>query len=121
MTPRLQPESKLPALVKLSSALAAEAITAREYNGAQHVAELEDSTKKPFYEATWADVEVGDIVLLPWESLNRILKVEIKLLQLVTEPGANGESLVIARYTAFGLEFGQAFDPADTVYVQSRL
>lgn len=119
MTPALQLEWELPAAVKLSSALAAGEITATEYNGAQVVVELEDSVKKPFYKTTWANVQVGDTVLMPWASLDRIVEVEIG--QLVTEPASNGKLLVIARYIAFGLEFGQVFYADETVYVQSRL
>lgn len=110
----------LPCVVKASGAYAAGETTAREYNAALRVAALEDAMKKPFYEVTWADVKVGDTVLMPWPLLDRIVKVEIK--HLVTEPGLDGKPLVIARYVAFGdLEFGQSFDPEETVYVQSRL
>lgn len=119
MTPTLQPESKLPALVELSGALAAGEITMREYNGAQRVAAMEDSAKKPFYKATWADVQTGDIVLMSWPSLDRI--VEIEITRYVITPISGGKLLVAVTYAAFdGLEFGRAFDPDETVYVRSR-
>jgi hypothetical protein len=76
--------------------------------------------KNVFHKTTWSKVEVEDIVLMAWPSLDRIVEVEIK--QCVTEPGLDGKPLVIARFTAFdGLEFGQSFDPEYVVYVQSRL
>lgn len=119
MTPALQLELELPATVNLSIALAGEGpITATGYNGAQVVAELEDGMKRPFCNATWARVLVGDTVLMSWASLDRIVEVEIE--QLATEQASDGKLLVIARYIAFGLEFGQVFYADETVYVQSR-
>ena len=72
-----------------------------------------------FHEATWSKVLVDDIVLMPWSSLDRIVKVKIK--QLVTEPEPDGKQLVFAKYTAFDCEFGQTFDADDVAYVQSRI
>lgn len=109
----------LPCVARVSTAYAGREITSAEYNAALRLAALEDSVKRPFCKATWADVEEGDIVLRPWPSLDRIVEVEIK--QCVAEPGLDGKPLVIARFTAFGdLEFGQTFEPDETVYVQSR-
>lgn len=69
--------------------------------------------KKPFYEATWAKVRVGDVVLLPRLSLNRIVKAEIR--QCTFEPGR-----VIVVFNC-GALWGETFGPEETVYVQSRL
>jgi hypothetical protein len=75
--------------------------------------------RKPFHETTWSKVEVGDTVLKVWDSLGRIVEVEIE--QCVTEPGLDGKLLVIARFVFDGLHYGQSFDPDETAYVQSRL
>lgn len=71
-----------------------------------------------FHKTTWAKVQQGDTVLKAWDSLDRIVEVEIE--QCVTEPGLDGKPLVIARFVFDGLHYGQAFDPEDVVYVQSR-
>ena len=75
--------------------------------------------KKPFCVATWGDVKAGDIVLKAWESLDRIVEIEIE--QCATEPGLDGKPLVIARFVFDGLHYGQSFDLDEVVYVQSRL
>jgi len=77
--------------------------------------------KRPFHETTWSEVEVGDVLLIAWASFDKIVKVEIKQCESVMEPGPDGKLLVIARYTAFDEEFGRAFGPDETAYVQDRL
>lgn len=105
----------LPCVARVSTAYAGREITSAEYNAGLRVAALEDAVKKPFYVATWADVRVGDVVLLPflWLSTSKILKAEI--VRCTVEP-----NLVIVVFDCGGL-WGQAFDADETVYVQSRL
>ena len=74
--------------------------------------------KNAFYKTTWSNVEAGDVVLKAWDSLGRIVEVEIE--QCVTEPGLDGKPLVIARFVFLALHYGQSFDPEDVAYVQSR-
>jgi hypothetical protein len=71
-----------------------------------------------FHKTTWSKVKAGDVVLKAWDSLGRIVEVEIE--QCLTEPGLDGKPLVIARFGFDGLHYGQSFDPDETVYVQSR-
>src|SRR5262245_2535912 len=115
----LAPESvieTLPPAARASSDYAAGRITADEYIEALRVAALEE--ERPFCKTTWTKVEAGDTVLKAWESLDRIVEVEIE--QSVTEPGLDGKPLVIARFVFDGLHYGQSFDPEETVYVQQR-
>jgi hypothetical protein len=114
------PESTIEALppaARASSDYAAGRITAAQYIEALRMAATEE--KRPFCKTTWSKVEAGDIVLKAWESLDRIVEIEIE--QCVMEPGLDGKPLVIARFVFDGLHYGQAFDPGETVYVQSRL
>lgn len=74
---------------------------------------------KAFHKTTWSKVEVGDTVLIAWSSLNRIIEVEIK--QCETMPALDAKPLVFVAFIAFDSAFYPAFDPDETVYVQSRL
>ncbi|HEY7184338.1 MAG TPA: hypothetical protein VIC84_23080 [Blastocatellia bacterium] len=109
-------EAEVPYRARLSSDYAAGRITAGEYNDALHMSELAE--KRPFCKTTWSKVEASDIVLKAWESLDRIVEIEIE--QCVTEPGLDGALLIIARFVFGGLHYGQSFDPDETVYVQQR-
>jgi hypothetical protein len=74
--------------------------------------------KKPFLETTWANVKARDIVLVPWEPLDTIVKVEVERCAIRK---VDGKPVVVAIFIRDALKYGQSFDPADTAYVQSRL
>jgi hypothetical protein len=73
---------------------------------------------KPFHETTWSKVEAGDTVLMPWEPLDTIVKVEAKRCAFKE---VDDKCVVVAIFRRDSLQYGQRFDPEDTAYVQSRL
>jgi hypothetical protein len=117
MTPILYFESSLPAMVRLSSGLAAGEITAKEYNGAQRVAAMEDSTKKLFYRARWSQVEEGDTVLVAeHDYIGEAHIIEIR------NCSSEGQLCmkVVLNPIGSARHYQSACWPDSTVYVQSR-
>jgi hypothetical protein len=74
--------------------------------------------KKPFLETTWSKVEAGDTVLMPWEPLDTIVKVEVKR---CAAKEVGDKRVVVCIFRREALQYGQRFDPEETVYVQDRL
>ena len=72
--------------------------------------------KKAFHEATWADVQVGDTVLVAHG--DEIAQVEIKKVRL---PTVDGNEQVLVCYTSRYEKYWVKFNPNQIAYVQSRL
>lgn len=77
--------------------------------------------KELFHKATWAEVRAGDVVLMPWSSLDQVAEA------LIVEVDA-GRSVVDGREAVFASlhiddeRFARwAFDPEAVAYVKSRL
>jgi hypothetical protein len=75
--------------------------------------------KKPFHETTWSKVKLGDVALMAWASLDRIVEVEV--VDRLAFPGLDGKTLVHVEFKFAGDLYSRTFDPEDTAYVQSRL
>ncbi|HEX5081190.1 MAG TPA: hypothetical protein VFY40_04030 [Blastocatellia bacterium] len=113
---------------RLSSDFAGGRITAGEYNDPLHVSELEERPtkrpeKRPICEATWAEVRVGDVVLLPrdsrWPKKGRgQLTIVCAMIDGVTCDKMKGLAVVVVLID--GQRYGEAFDLNDTVYVLQR-
>lgn len=74
--------------------------------------------KPPFCETTWAKVNVGDIVLLPWP-YDKIIKAEIKTCDRTTDDDSRPTTIV--EFTHAGVQCRTTAASDETVYVQSRL
>jgi hypothetical protein len=73
-----------------------------------------------FCKATWGQVKAGDVVLMPWTSLDQVTEAEI----YEVWPGAfnDGRPAVFASLHIDDLRFARwAFDPKAVAYVRSRL
>jgi hypothetical protein len=75
--------------------------------------------KKPFHQTSWSKVEVGDVALMAWASLDRIVEVGVE--DCLAFPGLDGKTLVHIEFKFAGDLYSRTFDLDETAYVQSRL
>jgi hypothetical protein len=77
--------------------------------------------KALFHEATWADVRVGDAILMPWSPIDQIIEVEV----VEAEAGRSeidGRPVILASLSVDEEKCVRwVFEPEAVAYVRSRL
>jgi len=73
-----------------------------------------------FCKATWSQVKAGDIVLMPWSSLDQVVEAEI----VEVWPGRSEKDGAPAVFASLHIDTERfarwAFDPKAVAYVKSR-
>jgi hypothetical protein len=77
--------------------------------------------REVFSKTTWSEVRAGDVVLMPWASLDQLAEAEVVDIRAGTSE-IDGAPAVFASLHIDEERFaGWAFDPEAVAYVRSRL
>ncbi|HKQ90871.1 MAG TPA: hypothetical protein VJZ77_09325 [Blastocatellia bacterium] len=77
--------------------------------------------KELFHKATWAEVRAGDVVLMPWSSIDQVFEAEV----VEAEAGRTEKDGRPAVFASLSIDEDRCvrwtFDPEAVAYVRSRL
>jgi len=74
-----------------------------------------------FCKATWSQVRAGDVVLMPWTSLDQVIEAEIVEVWEGASEVFGGPAILASLHIDTERFARWAFDPEAVAYVRSRL